>query len=699
MAIVSPLGEESIFYIPETVDSSPVTTAYKHYIEERTSGLDILEAYKNATVEANEIIIFFETNMVKGPSGKLEKQTNNLFGTVCLVKIGSDYLKNIINKANAGYEVSILNQGIVKKTVRSLDEYCQALHEIYPAKILDSKSLYNAIQMEVRAPNSVEHILSDIYKSNADFSDWIGMGITKLEDWKLTEENYDFEKHYLVPSLNKKRGIEPQQITYRPIIPVPVLISGKDQLISNVSTYSKIKNLAETFTETILGAVDELVKTTPDKIDDKVWAFIKELFIKLNDTIKGFLGPIYEQLKELLGGIFSFITDLIKLAVDLAAEVMALLNAIVCGMVNGFISIIQTILSIVELVSKVTPFNLAAQALPENLLKYQETMELVEDAIDLLTENAAAIFKGLIDTLTDKETWKQLSSFIHALWRKFTDTNTYFWAYILGAVVFEVVVEILLAILTAGGSAAASISGRISRATAKAQALFRKGAQATKTAGKAIGKVAVDISQWLRKEIAELIEALKNRKFVEWVREKMRAFFPSKEMDDLLNSDYLADWDKDLPVSGRGFKGGRTLRRKEIKEWMNKVTKMSNGRSSIIIIPKNHKSLMGNRAAFNPFNGNIYVQKGMTEYEIFHESRHLEEFLKVGKDAYIQGMQIVGGSPADNLIRTYKREKYVLDEIMKNSKMFNAEELKHAQWIIDKIIKDGIDAGIDLLTH
>lgn len=182
----------------------------------------------------------------------------------------------------------------------------------------------------------------------------------------------------------------------------------------------------------------------------------------------------------------------------------------------------------------------------------------------------------------------------------------------------------------------------------------------------------------------------------EFDNKKMRKFFPGKEMDELLNSDYLADWDKDLPVSGKGFKGGRTLRRKEVKEWIEKIKKISNGKSSIVILAKNHKSLMGNRAAFNPFNGNIYVQKGMTEYEIFHESKHLEEFLKLGKEAYTKGMKRTGGSPADDLIRTYKREKHVYDEVLKNSKKFNEAELDHAKWIIDDAIEKGERAGINL---
>lgn len=80
----------------------------------------------------------------------------------------------------------------------------------------------------------------------------------------------------------------------------------------------------------------------------------------------------------------------------------------------------------------------------------------------------------------------------------------------------------------------------------------------------------------------------------------------------------------------------------------------------------------------------------------FHESKHLEEFLKLGKEAYTNGMKRTGGSPADDLIRTYKREKHVYDEVLKNSKKFNEAELDHAKWIIDDAIEKGERAGINL---
>lgn len=75
--------------------------------------------------------------------------------------------------------------------------------------------------------------------------------------------------------------------------------------------------------------------------------------------------------------------------------------------------------------------------------------------------------------------------------------------------------------------------------------------------------------KWLRKEFEELLEALKNGKFAEWIREKLRLLFDNKEIDDILNADYLSKWD-DLPVRRKGYLGGNVLKR-QVQEWIRKI--------------------------------------------------------------------------------------------------------------------------------
>ncbi len=113
-------------------------------------------------------------------------------------------------------------------------------------------------------------------------------------------------------------------------------------------------------------------------------------------------------------------------------------------------------------------------------------------------------------------------------------------------------------------------------------------------------------------------------------------------------------------------------------------------------MPKGDSLLKGKQAGFHPFNGNIYVQKGLTEYEVFHELKHLEEFIKIGKDEYVKGMEVISGDLELDLIRTYKREMYVYNQVLKESKKFNKEQLKHAfdaniKPVLKKLEASGID--------
>ena len=167
-----------------------------------------------------------------------------------------------------------------------------------------------------------------------------------------------------------------------------------------------------------------------------------------------------------------------------------------------------------------------------------------------------------------------------------------------------------------------------------------------------------------------------------------------KEYED--HFDFLTKWEGNPKKFKTGYLGAKKLNRKEIKEYIKKIDEISEGKSRLILLPKGHKLLQGNKAGFNPFNGNLYLQKGLTDYEVFHEFKHFEEYRILGKDEYTKGMKAIGGNPTENLIRTYKREKYVFDEIMKNKTRFSEAQLKDAQRYINEIIQDCIDSGIDV---
>jgi Metallopeptidase toxin 4 len=187
-------------------------------------------------------------------------------------------------------------------------------------------------------------------------------------------------------------------------------------------------------------------------------------------------------------------------------------------------------------------------------------------------------------------------------------------------------------------------------------------------------------------------------KFTEWIDDVVEnGGKGGKKLEDI---DFLAKWEKAIESKGGlGFLDGQKLNRARIRYWIDEIKKISNEKAVLRVADEGTElfaRLKGNRAGFNPFNQELIFQKGMTEYEMLHEYKHLEEFSIIGKDEYIKGMKDLGYSLELDLIRTYKREMYVYNEIMKQANKFNKTELKHARWIIDDIIKDGIDSGIDL---
>lgn len=210
---------------------------------------------------------------------------------------------------------------------------------------------------------------------------------------------------------------------------------------------------------------------------------------------------------------------------------------------------------------------------------------------------------------------------------------------------------------------------------------------------------------------AELVETAEDAKEIKKVADEANRIVEAEtgkdvskmttdEFEDFI--DYLSKWNGNPKKLPRGIteasRGAKKLTKKEIKAYIKKIDVISNGESELIILPKGHRLFVENDAvaSFNAADGKLYVQKGVTDYELFHEFKHFEEFKKIGKDEYLKGCKGLGGDPTEVLIRKYKREKHVFDEIMKNKNRFNKQELEHANWYINDIIKDCNASGIDI---
>lgn len=168
-----------------------------------------------------------------------------------------------------------------------------------------------------------------------------------------------------------------------------------------------------------------------------------------------------------------------------------------------------------------------------------------------------------------------------------------------------------------------------------------------------------------------------------------------KEYEDFF--DYLANWEGNPQKTKMGLFGAKKLNRREIAEYKAKINVISEGQAKLVIVSDSNKAIKkGKQAGFNAYSSTIYVKRGFTEFEIFHEYKHLEECMKIGKYEYLKGAKDISGDLTLDLIRTYKREKYVFDEIMNNKSKFSEAQVNDAKGYMEDIIKECIKQNIDL---
>lgn len=117
------------------------------------------------------------------------------------------------------------------------------------------------------------------------------------------------------------------------------------------------------------------------------------------------------------------------------------------------------------------------------------------------------------------------------------------------------------------------------------------------------------------------------------------------------------------PQSGKtGFKESPRMNRSELQEYK----KGMNEQGVDVVVDKNGILPDNTRAAFDPETGTVYLRKGATHYEAFHEAQHANQWKQLGKEAYLKQSRL-------------QREQYVYDQVMKNKDQFSQAELDHAR--------------------
>jgi len=151
-----------------------------------------------------------------------------------------------------------------------------------------------------------------------------------------------------------------------------------------------------------------------------------------------------------------------------------------------------------------------------------------------------------------------------------------------------------------------------------------------------------------------------------------------KEVFDELESDNIKKGDLNY-----GRYGGKILNDKEIEGWRRLLKNKFKAKLEKVDSFSDPDVL----AQFDPNTNTIKYKEGVTEYIMSHEHFHAEEMHEIGFKKYVKDASLKGTKFPDeytdvSLTRSYKREKYVHDQIIKKGG-FNNQEMQHNFFNLD----------------
>lgn len=671
----NPLAKESLFHIPKIVNigntSSPIEEADIHcQFAYFASGFDLLERYDKVKsgdnyeftteldfeIGENSLIILYEDHTEV-------TRKSNLYGTACRVLLGEKvkkFIKNLIDgKKDFFFDNTLFGLGNLTKFVLEVVKNENDKNKNIKTKI-DPVVVELAILLEynkVKDKNPVEELfegLTDLLRN--ELVSLIAKGSEGLESFKLTATNY-----------------EPGSKNYTPIIPIG-LIKGS------------LKNIID--------------------VGDNIGNFI----VTVADLL-GNIFPIFkdaaQQLKFLLDKLKSFaqkISDFIVHGFELA-------NAFICGLCNGLISLVQSILLLLGFIVEKIPLNpidqLAVKTIKNaagKVSEYQIWSEFAEDTLETIIISIPEIFDRVVENInyiinnlektfgfvTDAIgkgydiTKKAVNKGLDYLAKK----TPYWWAFIVGAIAFEIILDAILAFFTGGTSIIAQVSAKISRAATKAAQIATKVAKA----GAQIATKAIDLTKvalkFIKNIFKEAIEALKNGKFIEWLKKKFDELFGINKKPKIPDIDRNA-----LEVFSKRPKynsnGEKLLTLKELRKlsktlWNDYKVKIRYVNKEKVLKKKledwNRRNVQG---SFNSYEKTMYLRSTVSELTAFHELSHLNHWKSLGDDVYRQ-------------LKPWQHETYVWDQVWKNKHRWTDQELIDSyKYINDTRNAEGIEAIIE----
>ncbi|WP_294271305.1 zincin-like metallopeptidase toxin domain-containing protein [uncultured Chryseobacterium sp.] len=683
--IDSPLGENSVFYEtfvvpPELKDIYPKSEKYSvvhHQAVFCKSGIEVFDRYEKDKIEPDYFTIYYE---------EISKDTSNFFGTACRVKMGDYAKQRLIKDYNSKGKTINYDGNTVDGSVSNFNGLIKLIAKDYG---IDDTLLKGAIYLEILEKSKINEAFKKVSSLNNQLADWLRGGIEATEKWKFTEENYDYIKFYVEPMYNNYQnkigasGFPKQEVKYKPIIPVPFPCNEYKNMSDNqqgiVETgLKKLSEFVASFDEISTAAVFNIVAATPTIADDILFAvtFLVKNFIEDNmpDNIKN----IYNQLKVLFKEVQNIVSDIGSLIIEKSNQEIAKINAFLCGILNGLISLVQLIIMLLAMIVDNIPIFELEKTSALELAKHQEKFEFIEDFVDLFDKNAKEFLNGIKKLFTDENIWKDISTFISGWAKKISNYNEYFWAYFIGGVAFELILDAVIAYFTGGSSLVAQASAKISRLTAKAEQAGAKALNFSKNLGKKIVNTAQDLYKWLEKEFLEMIEAIKNGKVAEWIKKKIDAIFGS---GNRIQDEVVEDIEELFRKinDGFGFDGGRLLTIKELKKLRKLLKELYDVDLKIVdkdfgmkqkLKDWNSRGVVG---SFNPRLKTMFLRSEVSELTVFHEMVHMKTWKRLSSEEYAK-------------LPLWEDETMVWDAIWKTKEKWTKRELVDSyEYLNDKI--------------
>ncbi|MPS74625.1 MAG: hypothetical protein E2590_15940 [Chryseobacterium sp.] len=519
----SPFGKQDAFFEtfvipPEDFDTIPETNEIeriKYTFVLCKSGVEVFDKYEKEEPAPNEFKVFYEED---------SPDKSNFFGTACRVKMSKEARDFFIRISGKNQVVNF--RGIIYDYL-NLNGFNEFVKNLAKDRNLNYTLLKGAIYLEIAEQSEINKVYKKIFSANNQLADWLKGGIEAIEKWKFTDENYDYEKHFL--NIRNSNPVNPsgyQPYTYKPILPIPAFMTYSDSITGNNRQnivdkgLSKLSGFVEYFEEISTAVVYNIVRATPDITDDIFFAIVFYVKNLIEDYIPESIKNVYNKLKIIFKQVLASVKQIANFIKEKVGIELAKMNAFLCGILNGLISLGQVIILLLAMVVDNIPFLENEKTSLVELAKHQEKLEFIEDFVDLFAENSTKILEGITSLFSDNKIWKGVSEFLSGLKKKFLSLNEYFWAYFLGAVVFELILDAVIAYFTGGSSLVAELSAKISRVTKQAEQLGAKGLNFSKNLGKKVATTADDLLRWLRKEFEELIEAIKGGEFSKYLKNK-----------------------------------------------------------------------------------------------------------------------------------------------------------------------------------